>query len=91
VIRGTFKPGDKAEIRPGINVAKDKKGNANYKPLIVTIESISTGEEKLDKAIAGGLIAIGTDMDPAMTKADGLVGQIIGHVGKLPESKTRYR
>ena len=87
VIRGTFKPGDKAEIRPGINVAKDKKGNANYKPLVVTIESISAGDEKLDKAIAGGLIAIGTDMDPAMTKADGLVGQVIGHVGKLPESK----
>ena len=87
VIRGTFKPRDKAEIRPGINVAKDKKGNVNYKPLVVTIESISAGEEKLDKAIAGGLIAIGTDMDPAMTKADGLVGQIIGHVGKLPEAK----
>ncbi len=88
VIRGAFKPGDQAEIRPGINVAKDKKSNANYKPFIVKIESISAGDDKLDKAIAGGLIAIGTDIDPAMTKADGLVGQVIGHVGKLPESKT---
>ncbi len=36
--------------------------------------------------MAGGLIAVGTKMDPSFTKADGLVGQIVGKVGKLPES-----
>ncbi len=88
IIRGTFKMGDDVEIRPGINVSKEKKGAATYKPIIAKITGISAGDEKLDKAIAGGLIAIGTDMDPAITKADGLVGQIIGHISKLPDSRT---
>ncbi len=84
IVRGTFKVGDEIEIRPGINVSKDKTKRDVYEPIITRIESLSAGVEKLQSAIAGGLIAIGTDMDPAMTKADGLVGQVIGHVGKLP-------
>lgn len=86
IIKGKFKVGDEIEIRPGINMAKDKQKKEAYSPIITTIESISAGPEKLNEAIAGGLIAIGTDVDPAYTKADGLVGQIVGHAGKLPET-----
>lgn len=86
IIRGNFKVGDKIEIRPGINTAKEKQKKETYAPIVTTISSISAGSEKLDEAIAGGLIAIGTDLDPALTKADGLVGMIVGHAGKLPES-----
>ncbi len=32
----------------------------------------------------GGLIAIGTELDPAITKSDGLTGRVIGKPGKLP-------
>lgn len=85
IIRGKFKAGDKVEIRPGLNTSKDKAKREQYEPLITTIESISAGSNKLDEAIAGGLIAIGTNLDPAITKADGLAGMLIGHVGKLPE------
>ena len=31
-------------------------------------------------------IGIGTPIDPALTKSDSLVGQIVGHPGKLPPS-----
>ena len=86
IIRGRFKPGDEIEIRPGINTAKDKTKRESYEPIVTRIDSLSAGAETLDEAIAGGLIAIGTEVDPAFTKADGLVGQVVGLAGKLPES-----
>jgi translation initiation factor 2 subunit 3 len=87
IMRGKFKVGDEIEIRPGVNVSKgSKQARETYKPIITKIESLESGINSLDDAIAGGLIAIGTDLDPSITKADGLVGQIVGHVGKLPET-----
>ncbi len=85
IIRGKLKVGDEIEIKPGINTAKDKSKRETYEPIYTTIESLSAGKETLDEAIAGGLIAIGTNVDPSFTKADGLVGQIVGLAGKLPE------
>jgi translation initiation factor 2 subunit 3 len=85
IIRGKFKRGDEIEIRPGINMAKDKQKKESYSPIITTIESLSAGSGQLDEAVAGGLVAVGTNIDPSYAKADGLVGQIVGKVGKLPE------
>ena len=85
IIRGKFKVGDEIEIRPGMITSKDKQKKETYEPIIAKVESLSADKDRLDEAIAGGLIAIGTDLDPAMTKADTLVGQMVGHVGKLPE------
>ncbi len=82
IIKGKFKVGDEIEIRPGINVSQKKEA---YEPIITKIESISSGKDMLDEATAGGLIALGTDLDPSYTKADSLVGQLVGHVGKLPD------
>ena len=90
VIRGKFKVGDEIEIRPGIAFQKDRQKRESYDPIITKIEGLSVGKEKLDEAIAGGLIAISTDVDPAFTKADGLVGQIVGKVGKLPEPLSSF-
>ncbi|MDE1854792.1 MAG: translation initiation factor IF-2 subunit gamma [Candidatus Micrarchaeota archaeon] len=85
IIRGKFKVGDEIEIRPGMITSKDKQKKETYEPIIAKIESLSADKDRLNEAIAGGLIAIGTDLDPAITKADTLVGQMVGHVGKLPE------
>lgn len=85
IIRGKFKVGDEIEIRPGFNTAKDKTKRESYEPIFTRIESLSAGHDTLDEAVAGGLIAIGTDVDPSFTKADGLVGQVLGLAGKLPE------
>lgn len=85
IIRGKFKVGEEIEIRPGINTAKDKTKRESYEPIYTKIDSLSAGSDKLEEAQAGGLIAIGTEIDPALTKADGLVGQIIGLAGKLPQ------
>jgi len=86
IVRGKFKVGDEIEIRPGINVAKDKSKKEVYEPLITKIVSMETSTNSLEEAVPGGLIAIGTDLDAAITKADNLVGNVVGHVGKLPET-----
>lgn len=85
IMRGTFKIGDEIEISPGINVSKGKQAKETYEPIRTKIVSLSSGMNTLDEAIAGGLIAIGTELDPAFTKADSLVGQIVGHAGKVPK------
>jgi translation initiation factor 2 subunit 3 len=85
VIRGKFKVGEEIQISPGVNVSKGKQGRETYEPIIAKIESMSADKDRLNEAIAGGLIAIGTDLDPSFTKADTLVGQMVGRVGKLPE------
>lgn len=36
-------------------------------------------------AVPGGLIGVGLKVDPFITRSDRLVGQIIGHPGKMPE------
>lgn len=83
LIQGKINIGDELEMRPGIKITeKEKEG---FKSVIFTVESLGTGKEKLDEAIPGGLIAIGTKLDPAITKSDGLVGNLVGKPGTLPE------
>merc|ERR1712151_1479117 len=35
-------------------------------------------------AVPGGLIGVGTKIDPTLTRGDRLVGHVLGHPGKLP-------
>ena len=41
--------------------------------------------EQLETARPGGLVAVGTTLDPALTKSDALVGSVVGHKGEVPE------
>lgn len=82
VVQGILKKNDKVEVRPGIA----RKEGAPPKPLICDVKSIHEEREELPEAGAGGLIAIGTKLDPALTKADSLVGSVIGRPGELPEA-----
>ncbi|MFW9923429.1 MAG: translation initiation factor IF-2 subunit gamma [Candidatus Thorarchaeota archaeon] len=79
IIQGCLKEGDEIEIRPGVRTGK------KVEPIITTIKSIHAGTlGKVKDAKPGGLMSIGTDLDPSLTKADSLVGNIIGKPGKLP-------
>jgi len=78
VLKGKTKVGDNIEIRPGLRVKN------NYIPIISEIVSISQGSNNLEEAKPGGLIGLGTKLDPAITKGDSLIGQIVGKPGTLP-------
>ena len=84
VIRGRLRQGDTVEIRPGIKIGEGERRADAYEPITTTILGISNGSEALDEALPGGLMGIATDLDPAFTKTDGLVGNVVGKPGKLP-------
>ncbi len=44
----------------------------------------------MDEVRPGGLIGIGTKLDPSLTKADGLSGMVLGKPGTLPPTWNRF-
>ncbi len=86
--RGTLRVGDEIEISPGLRV-ETPDGKSTTKPLKSKIVSLFCGSEPVESAGPGGLIAIGTELDPSVTKADNLVGRAVGHPGKLPKTVDR--
>ena len=84
IIQGKFAVGDEIEIRPGIATQKENK--TVYNPLITEIVSLHAGEKSVKEAYCGGLVGVGTLLDSAFSKADGLTGNIAGKTGKLPQT-----
>ncbi len=80
--QGVLRVGDKIEIRPGIRI--EERGRVKYEPLFTEVASIVTGGEMVKEAGPGGLLGVGTYLDPALTKADALAGKVVGLEGKLP-------
>ncbi len=78
--QGTFEVGDEIEIKPGI------AGKRGYEPVRTKIVSLGTGAGMVDGVKPGGLVAIGTKLDPSMTHGDSLIGSVIGRPGTLPEN-----
>ena len=74
---GKINVGDKIEIRPGRST---KKG---LEPITTEVSSLHSGVSR-ESLGPGGLVAIGTSLDPAMTKSDSLLGNVIGKPGTLP-------
>lgn len=79
VLKGQVKIGDKIEIKPGLRI-KD-----NYIPIESEVMSISQGSNFFNSAKPGGLIGLGTKLDPALTKSDALIGHVAGHPGTLSD------
>ncbi|KAG2479558.1 MAG: Translation initiation factor 2 subunit gamma [Nitrosopumilales archaeon] len=80
--QGSLKVGDQIEIKPGIINEKKK----SYEAISTEIVSLGTGAGIVDSVKPGGLIAIGTKLDPSMTRSDSFIGSIIGKPGTLPEN-----
>ncbi len=79
VLKGKVEVRDKIEIRPGLKI------EGEYKPIKTTVESVSQGNIFKDVGKPGGLIGLGTNLDPALTKGDALIGNLVGKVGTLPD------
>lgn len=84
ILRGVLKIGQEIEIRPGI-VTKDKSGGVRCTPIKSKIVSLFAEHNDLAFAVPGGLIGVGTKIDPTLTRADRLVGQVLGDVASLPD------
>ena len=82
LIQGVLKKGDEIEICPGRRI--DSKGKQQMETITTTVDTLFTGGKSVNEATPGGLIAIGTNLDPARTKSDSYAGKVIGRPGELP-------
>jgi translation initiation factor 2 subunit 3 len=76
ILRGKVKLKDKIVITPGIDGT----------PVETEVVSLNCASGPISEAHAGGLIAIGTKIDPSITNNDKMRGQVIGVPGKVPAS-----
>ncbi|KAI9097364.1 initiation factor eIF2 gamma, C terminal-domain-containing protein [Phlyctochytrium arcticum] len=83
ILCGVLRVGDEIEVRPGI-VSKDSDGKVRCQPIYSRIVTLLAENNDLKFAVPGGLIGVGTRIDPTLCRADRLVGQVLGSVGKLP-------
>jgi translation initiation factor 2 subunit 3 len=81
LVQGEFHIGDEIEIRPGF--LDEKKGK--YEPINSTIATLGTGAGIVEKVRPGGLVAIGTKLDPTFIKSDSLIGSVVAKPNTLPK------
>ncbi|MBI4043246.1 MAG: translation initiation factor IF-2 subunit gamma [Candidatus Diapherotrites archaeon] len=79
ILEGTFKAGEDVELSPGINNT----------PTVFKVINIHTASGELTQGLPGGLIAIGTDLDPFLTQNDKFRGHVLGTPGSLPKPRDR--
>ena len=84
IIQGVVRVGDEIEIAPGVKVEETGK----YESLVTEVVNIRAGGRNVEEAKSGGLTGIETKLDPALTKSDGMIGNMAGSPGTLPP--TRY-
>lgn len=81
LIQGELTLGDEIEIRPGF---MDEKKN-KYESIRSVVSTLGTGAGLVQKVRPGGLVAIGTKLDPTYVKSDSLIGSVVGKPETLPD------
>ena len=82
LISGSLSVGDEIEISPGLQTTRGNK--QVWENITTSIVSLMSGKNSYDTIYPGGLAAIGTKLDPFLTKSDSLTGRVLGKVGKVP-------
>jgi len=82
LVEGTLDVGDEIELRPGREV--EEGGQTEWRPIQTTVRSLQAGSQQVETVTPGGLLGVGTGLDPSLTKGDALAGQVAGDPGTLP-------
>ncbi len=87
LLQGRITRDEEIEIRPGRAGASAGASES----LRTKVTSIISGGQEWDELRPGGLAALGTSLDPALAKGDGLTGRLVGTVGSLPPVSQKIR
>ncbi len=87
LLQGVLKVGDEIEIRPGLKIEEDNQ--TGWMPIKTRVESLIAAGKKQKEIHPGGLVGIGTLLDPSITKSDGLNGRLLSKPGVLPPEADR--
>lgn len=82
LMQGNLSIGDKIEIAPGREI--EEGGRKRLENLNTEVSSFFSGGKSYDQIGPGGLVGIGTLLDPVFTKSDALKGKVVGIPGTLP-------
>jgi len=88
LVSGQLEAGDDLELRPGREV--EAGGRTGWEPVETTVRSLQAGGDAADRVTPGGLLGVGTGLDPAVTKGDRLAGQVAGPPGSLPPTREQF-
>jgi translation initiation factor 2 subunit 3 len=88
LVQGRFGVDDEIELRPGREI--EEGGQTEWTPVETTIRSLQAGGEGVEEATPGGLLGVGTGLDPSITKGDALAGQVAGPPGTLPPTHEQF-
>ena len=80
LLQGTLSVGEEIELRPGIL----EEGQTKAEPIVTKVTALISSAGKTDRVHPGGLIAVGTMLDPFYTRSDSLVGAVLGRPNELP-------
>lgn len=85
IMKGVLRVGDRIEVRPGLPHRDSSTGKMSFTPIVSIINGMQAEANDLQYAVPGGLVGIGLKIDPTLTRADRLVGQVLGLEGKVPD------
>ncbi|WP_440007100.1 translation initiation factor IF-2 subunit gamma [Halomicrococcus sp. SG-WS-1] len=88
LFQGNLQSGDELELRPGREV--EEGGQTDWEPIQTEVRSLQAGGETVDEVTPGGLLGVGTGLDPSLTKGDALAGQVAGPPGTLPPTWRQF-
>jgi translation initiation factor 2 subunit 3 len=88
LVDGTLEAGEELELRPGREV--DEEGQTEWRPITTDVRSLQAGNRSVEVARPGGLLGVGTGLDPSLTKGDALAGQVAGEPGTLPPTREAF-
>lgn len=82
IVDGKLAVGEEIEIVPGMQLTRS--GRPTWENIVTEITSLRCGKWDYKTLKPGGLAAVGTKLDPYLTKGDLLTGRVAGHPGKVP-------
>jgi translation initiation factor 2 subunit 3 len=82
LVQGELETDNEIELRPGREV--EEGGKTEWRPVTTDVRSLQAGGETVDSVSPGGLLGVGTGLDPSAAKGDALAGQVAGPPDTLP-------